>query len=278
VTRRLPAGAIALLLLATFAVAGPLLYPVSPTELDLANPTAGPSLAHPLGTDETGRDVLARLMDGGRVSLAVGTLAGLVALAVGLAVGGLASARSVWIGTMSSRVIDAAMAIPAFFVLLVILTLFGSGATTLIVAVGATAWMGIARLVRAEALSLREREFVAAARALGAGTLRRFGRHLVPNLAPTLTVAATLGVAQAVLTESALSFLGLGVQPPQASWGNMLTGAQVTLTQAPWLAIYPGVAIVATVLACNSIGESVRRRGHSGHQGGGESAEDPTLR
>jgi len=254
------AGLIGLALLAAFAFLGPLLYRVSPTTLDLANSTAALSAAHPLGTDEAGRDVLARLMHGGRVSLVVGVLAGLVALLVGLAVGGLASARVAWIRTLSSRLLDAAMAVPAFFVLLVILTLFGTGIGTLVAAVGATAWMGIARLVRAEALSLREREFVSAARALGAGPIHRFAHHVVPNLLPTLTVAATLGVAQAVLTESALSFLGLGIQPPSASWGNMLTGAQVSLVQAPWLAVFPGVCIVATVLACNAVGESVRQR------------------
>ncbi|MEZ4587035.1 MAG: ABC transporter permease [Gemmatimonadales bacterium] len=253
-------GLVGLALLLAFAFLGPLMHRTSPTTLDLANPTAAPSTEHPLGTDEAGRDVLARLMHGGRVSLVVGVLAGLVALVVGLAVGGLASARAAWVRTVSSRLLDAAMAVPAFFVLLVILTLFGTGPVTLIAAVGATAWMGIARLVRVEALSLREREFVSAASALGAGPLRRFVRHLVPNLLPTLTVAATLGVAQAVLTESALSFLGLGIQPPRASWGNMLTGAQVSLARAPWLAVLPGICIVATVLACNAVGESVRRR------------------
>lgn len=246
--------------LAGFALLGPLVHPADPTAIDLANTTAAPSAAHPLGTDETGRDVLARLMHGGRVSLAIGVLAGLVALGVGVVVGGLATAGRPVVEASLSRVVDVAMAVPAFFVLLVILTLFGSGTGTLVVAIGGTAWMGIARLVRAEALSLRRRDYVEAARALGAGPLRAFLGHVLPQLVPTLAVAATLGVAHAVLTESALSFLGLGVQPPQASWGNMLTGAQVSLVAAPLLAVYPGLGIVLTVLACNGIGEAVARR------------------
>jgi peptide/nickel transport system permease protein len=254
------AAATALLgLLAAFAFVGPLIRPIDPTAIDLANPTAPASALHPLGTDETGRDVLARLMHGGRVSLVVGVLAGMVALGVGVIVGGLASARRRLIEATVSRLVDASMAVPAFFVLLVILTLFGSGTATLVVAIGATAWMGIARLVRAEASSLRHRDFVEAGRALGAGPVRTFIRHVLPHLVPTLAVAASLGVAQAVLTESALSFLGLGVQPPGASWGNMLTGAQVTMVGAPMLAVYPGLCIVLTVLACNAIGEALTR-------------------
>ena len=148
----------------------------------------------------------------------------------------------------------------AFFVLLVIVTLFGAGTGTLIVAIGATAWMGIGRLIRAETLTLREREYVTMAVALGESRPRLFVRHVLPHLVPTLTAAASVGIAQAVLTESALSFLGLGVEPPQASWGNMLTGAQQNLGAAPWLALYPGALIVATVLACNSLSEAFRRR------------------
>ena len=246
--------------LAFFAFLGPLLYRADPTLVDLAHTTAAISRAHPLGTDESGRDVLARLMSGGRVSLIVGLSAGLVALVVGTLAGALAASRPRWLAATASRLLDAALAVPAFFVLLVIVTLFGAGTGTLIVAIGATAWMGIGRLIRAETLTLREREYVTVAVALGESRPRVFLRHVLPHLVPTLTAAASVGIAQAVLTESALSFLGLGVEPPQASWGNMLTGAQQNLGAAPWLALYPGALIVATVLACNSLSEAFRRR------------------
>ncbi len=250
-----------LVLLALFAFGGPLAYRIDPTAIDLSQTVAGMSAAHPLGTDESGRDVLARLMSGGRVSLIVGLLAGVVALVVGTVVGGLATARNRWLSTATSRLVDAAMAVPSFFVLLVVVTLFGGSTTTLIAAIGLTAWMGIARLVRAESLSLRERDFVLAARALGQAPAARFARHVFPHLVPTLIAAASVGVAQAVLTESALSFLGLGIEPPMASWGNMLTGAQQNLAQAPWLAFYPGLLIVLTVLAANSLGEAILKPG-----------------
>ncbi len=250
-----------LALLALFAFGGPLVYRIDPTAIDLSQTVAAMSRAHPLGTDESGRDVLARLMTGGQVSLVVGLLAGLVALLVGTAVGALATARSRWLSTVTNRLLDAAMAVPAFFILLVTVTLFGGSTTTLVAAIGLTAWMSIARLVRAESLSLRERDYVLVARALGQPPAALFARHLLPHLVPTLMAAASVGVAQAVLTESALSFLGLGIEPPMASWGNMLTGAQQNLSEAPWLAIYPGVLIVLTVLAANAIGERIQRRG-----------------
>lgn len=249
-----------LLVLALFAFAGPIWYRVDPASVDLAQTTAARSPAHPLGTDESGRDVLARLMNGGRVSLVVGVLAGVVALVVGTIVGALATTRHRWLSAATSRLLDAAMAVPSFFILLVTVTLFGGSATTLVLAIGSTAWMGIARLVRAESLSLRERDYVTVARALGQSPGPLFARHLLPHLVPTLVAAASVGVAQAVLTESALSFLGLGIEPPMASWGNMLTGAQQNLSEAPWLAIYPGILIVLTVLAANAIGEGVHRR------------------
>ncbi len=250
-----------LALLVLFAFAGPLVYRTDPTAIDLGLTVSGISGAHPLGTDESGRDVLARLMSGGRVSLVVGLLAGVVALVVGTAVGALATARNPWVGAATSRLLDAAMAVPSFFILLVIVTLFGGSTTTLVAAIGLTAWMGIARLVRAESLSLRERDFVLAARALGQPPPARFARHVLPHLVPTLIAAASVGIAQAVLTESALSFLGLGIEPPMASWGNMLTGAQQNLAQAPWLALYPGLLIVLTVLAANTVGEQILRPG-----------------
>ncbi len=259
--RTFPFAALALGLIAGFAILGPVGYRVDPDALDLARIAAPASPGHPLGTDESGRDVLARLMYGGRVSLGVGLAAGVMALVVGVAIGALAAARSRWIEPLASRLIDAALAIPVFFLLLAIVALFGSRPATLVLAIGATAWMGIARLVRAEAASLASRDWVVAARALGAGRRATFRRHLLPHLAPTLSVGAAIGVAQALLTESALSFLGLGIQPPRASWGTMLAAAQLNLATAPRLAIYPGLLIVATALACNRIAERWRTPG-----------------
>lgn len=260
-SRRVRPASIGLGALALFAFVGPLLYRVDPAAIDLARTAAPLSAAHPLGTDESGRDVLARLMAGSRISLVVALAAGLVALSVGTVVGALATSRRPWVASVTGRLLDAALAIPAFFLLLVVMTLFGGSTGTLVLAVGLTAWAGIARLVRAEALSLREREYVTVAESLGLSRLGQFRRHVLPHLTPTLTAAATIAIAQAVLTESALSFLGLGVEPPQASWGTMLTGAQQNLAAAPWLAFYPGLLIVATVLACNAIAEAVRDPG-----------------
>lgn len=259
----LPGGAV-LAALAVFAFAGPLLYRVDPAAIDLSLVAAPSGPGHPLGTDETGRDLLARLMAGGQVSLLVGLAAGLVALTLGTAFGALTTSRRRWLAAVTDRLLDAALAVPAFFVLLVIVTLFGGSPATLVVAIGATAWMGIARLVRAETGSLRERDYVTAGRALGASPVRLFLRHILPHLVPTLSAAAGIGVAQAVLTESALSFLGLGVAPPRASWGNMLSGAQLTLSARPALAVFPGLLIVATALASNAIAEAGRRRSETG--------------
>jgi peptide/nickel transport system permease protein len=257
---RLPLPAVLLLLLLLFAWAGPLLRPVDPDALDLDHTLARSSPAHPLGTDESGRDLLARLMSGGRVSLAVGAVAAGIALGLGTLVGGLAGWRGGWLDGVLMRLTDAAMAVPVLFVALAVLSLLGTRLPLLLAVIGATSWMGIARLVRAQVAALREREFVIAARGLGEPSGRVFFRHLLPQLVPTLSVAASLGVAYAILTESALSFLGLGVQPPRASWGNMLTGAQHSLYAAPRLAIWPGVMILLTTLGCNGLGERLRRR------------------
>jgi peptide/nickel transport system permease protein len=254
----LPAALLALLLL--FAWLGPLLRTANPDALDLAHTAASGSSAHPLGTDESGRDLLARLMAGGRVSLTVGAVATAAALVLGTLIGGLAGWRGARLDDLLMRLTDAAMAVPVLFVALAVLALFGSALPLLVAVIGATSWMGIARLVRAQVAALREREFVQAARGLGLHGGRLFLRHLLPQLVPSLAVAASLGVAYAILTESALSFLGLGVQPPRASWGNMLTGAQHSLYAAPRLALWPGLLILLTTLACNGIGERLRRR------------------
>ncbi|MGH7560363.1 MAG: ABC transporter permease [Gemmatimonadales bacterium] len=242
---------IVLAVLVAFAWIGPLVWGVDPDTLDLGNTVGPPSAAHPLGTDESGRDVLARLMAGGRVTLLLAGLAALLAVVFGTTVGGLAGVRSGWVDAVLMRLTDAAMAVPVLFVCLAVLTFLGTSVPLLVLVIGGTSWMGIARLVRAEVATLRRADYVLAARALGRPGLGVFLRHLLPQLQPTLAVAAGVGVALAILTESALSFLGLGVQPPAASWGNMLTGAQASLYTAPGLALWPGICIAITVLCCN---------------------------
>lgn len=252
--------ALLLLLLVAFAWLGPVLRPVDPDALDLGHTLSASSAAHPLGTDESGRDLLARLMAGGRVSLTVGLVAAAIALVVGTLVGALAGWRGRWVDRVLMRLTDAAMAVPVLFVALAVLSLFNTELPLLVGVIGATSWMGVARLVRAEVAALKDREFVHAARGLGRPGPGVFFGHLLPQLLPTLAVAASLGVAYAILTESALSYLGLGVQPPVASWGNMLTGAQHVLYATPRLAVWPGVMILLTTLACNGLGERLRRR------------------
>jgi peptide/nickel transport system permease protein len=255
-----PLPVILLACLLAFSWVGPLLHHVDPDTLDLARIASPSSAGHLLGTDESGRDVLARLMAGGRVSLAVGTVATAVALLLGTLVGGLAGWRGGWVDGLLMRLTDAAMAVPVLFAALAVLSIFGSKPPLLIGIIGATSWMGIARLVRAEVAVLRHSDFVMAAQALGRRDTAIFLRHLLPQLTPVLTVAASVGVAYAILTESALSYLGLGVQPPRASWGNMLTGAQASLYTAPRLAIWPGVMILLTTLSCNGLGKWLRRK------------------
>jgi peptide/nickel transport system permease protein len=256
---------VVLVVLYAFAVLGPFFSGSDSEAVDLGNQLAGISWAHPLGTDESGRDVMIRLMLGGRVSLAVGTFAVLFSLVVGVSVGGLAGFFLGWVDTLLMRFTDGVLAIPAFFVVLCALTFFGSSLPNIILVIGLTSWMGLARLVRGEILSVRQEVYVEAVRALGAQNRVILLRHVLPQVIPTMIVNGTLGVANAILAESALSFLGVGVQPPAASWGNMLSGAQNYLYNAPWLAIYPGMLILLTVLAFNLIGDGLR------------DATDPTL-
>ncbi len=251
----------ALLLLAVLLAAiviGPAIRRVDPNALDLGNAAATLSSAHPLGTDESGRDVLARLLSGGRISLSVGLASVVCSLFVGISLGALAGHRRGPVDTVVMRFTDAMLSIPTIFMVIAALTFVGATTSGLIVAIGATSWMGIARLVRGEMLTLREQLFVEASRALGAPGGRIVWRHVFPHVVPSIIINATLGIGTAILTESALSFLGLGVQPPAASWGNMLSGAQNYLTSAPRLALYPGACIVATVVAINVLGDVLR--------------------
>lgn len=259
--RSSPGAHLALLVVALLVVAvltGHWWWPVDPARMDLAAAATGASVDHPLGTDASGRDVLARLLAGGRVSLAVGAMAMVIAVSLGTLVGLVAGWRGGWVDTLLMRLVDTALAIPAFFVVLLALSLLGARLPVLVAIIGLTTWMGVARVVRAETRVQRGQGFVEASRALGCGSFSLVWTHVVPHLAPSLRVAATLGVGTAILTESALSYLGLGIQPPAASWGNMLSDAQGMLYTRPALAIFPGALIVVTVACVNALGHALR--------------------
>jgi len=240
------------------ALAAPVaaLYP--PEKIDLARSMEVFSSEHWLGTDENGRDVLSRLLYGARISLVVGLVAVAIAAMVGMLVGGVSGYFGGLTDTFTMRATDAFLAIPTFFLLLTVLTLFGSSLLNIVLVIGLTSWMSVARIVRGEVLRQREMEFVTAARVLGATDLRIMLWHILPQTVPSLIVSSTLGVAFAILTESSLSYLGLGVQPPLPSWGNMLTASQSYVWSAPRLVFYPGVLILLTVLAYNSVGNALR--------------------
>jgi len=256
--RRAQWAAAFVVLMAITAVVGPLLYDADPNALNLTNAAQPPGAGHPLGTDESGRDVLGRLLAGGRVSLAVGFAAVACSGLLGLSLGALAGLGGRRVDSLVMRLTDAMMAIPALFLIITTLALFGTTVTGLVVAIGATSWMGLARLVRAELLSIREQNYVEAARALGARPMRVLTRHALPHLLPSVLVSITFGVGTAILMESALSFIGLGIQPPSASWGNMLSNALTYLHASPALAIYPGLMILVTVVSVNVLGDALR--------------------
>jgi peptide/nickel transport system permease protein len=252
----LAAGFVALL--AAIAIAGPLMYDADPNALDLARAAQPPGPGHPLGTDESGRDVLGRLLAGGRVSLAVGFAAVMCSGLFGLSLGALAGLGGRRLDSFVMRLTDAMMSVPALFLIITTLALFGTTVMGLVIAIGATSWMGLARLVRAELLAIREQDYVEAARALGTRPVRVLTRHAFPHLLPSVLVNITFGVGTAILMESALSFIGLGIQPPSASWGNMLSNALTYLHASPALAIYPGVMILMTVISVNVLGDALR--------------------
>jgi peptide/nickel transport system permease protein len=247
-----------LVVTALLATAGPLLWTIAPEATNPALSLAPSSGAHPLGTDELGRDVLSRLLHGSRVTLLVGVAAMLASLLIGVIVGAIAGFNGGWVDALLMRFTDGMLAVPAFFFILVVLTVMGTGVATLVLVIGALSWMPVARVVYGETLRWKGAEFVVAALSLGVSAPRLLLRHILPQAIPSLVVAATLGVAFAILTESALSYLGLGVQPPLPSWGNMLRRAQQYVFTAPELALYPGLAITVVVLAFNFLGDGLR--------------------
>jgi peptide/nickel transport system permease protein len=247
-------------LIAVIALAASWLAPYDPAafNLDPKAILAPPSAAHPLGTDALGRDVLSRLLYGARVSLWVGFVSVGIAVAIGLTLGLTAGYFRGLVDEIIMRGVDVMLCFPSFFLILAVVGFLEPSLVLIMVTIGLTSWMGVARLVRAETLSLRERDFVAAAKLTGVRPIVIILLHILPNALAPVLVSATLGVAGAILVESSLSFLGLGVQPPDASWGNMLMDGKDVLEIAPWLSLYPGLAILITVLGYNLLGESLR--------------------
>ncbi len=229
-----------------------------PGAIDIVNRLQPPGFEFPLGTDDLGRDVLVRILYGARISLLVGFVAVGIATFIGILLGALAGYYGRWIDSLIMRFVDIMLCFPAFFLILAVIAFLKPSIWNIMIIIGLTSWMGVARLVRAEFLSLRERDFVLAAQAIGAKDARIIFRHILPNAISPILVSATLGVAGAILTESALSFLGIGVQPPTPSWGNMLIAGKQTLGTAWWLSVFPGLAILITVLGYNLLGEGIR--------------------
>jgi peptide/nickel transport system permease protein len=252
------AGLITVLIIVLAAITAPLLAPYDPAAIDIAHILNPPSVNHLMGTDELGRDVLSRMMYGGQISLSVGFVAEGISLAIGILLGSLAGYYGGKLDAVLMRFVDVMLTFPVFFLILAVIAIVEGGVFTIMAVIGATGWMGVARLVRAEFLTLKERDFVVAARASGAGHLRIIFRHILPNALSPVFVTATFGVAGAILIESGLSFLGLGVQPPHASWGSILTSGKDNIQVAWWLSVYPGLAILLTVLSYNLVGEGLR--------------------
>ncbi len=250
----------ALWLIALYAIAllAPLITPYDPNAVDILATHARPSREHLLGTDESGRDVLSRLIVGSRASMTVGLIAMIISITIGSIIGGASGYVGRAVDSVLMRFTDGMMAIPYFFLVLIVVAVFGSSFRNIVIVIGVTSWMVVARIVRGEVLRLRGLDFVLAARTLGASNARILARHIAPHTVPSIIVAATLGVANAILLESALSYLGLGIQPPQASWGNMLSNSQAYLWENPVLPIYPGVLILLAVLSYNFLGDALR--------------------
>jgi peptide/nickel transport system permease protein len=247
------------LFMTLFSFLGPLLIPFNDTDTDirarLTGPFAGP---HLFGTDPLGRDILARLMYAGRISLSIGFAATALSVVVGVLVGLVAGFYRGAIGAALMRFVDAMLCFPTIFLLLAIAALIEPSVTSIVVLIAVASWMEVARVVEGQIRSLRERDFALAAESLGASDSRIMFRELLPNAVAPIVVAATLNIAHAILAESYISFLGFGIQPPTPSWGNMLENAQSYLTNAPWLAIVPGLAITLTVTSFNFIGDGLR--------------------
>lgn len=246
---------ITILLLAIFA---PIIAPYDPDAIHVKTILLPPSADHLMGTDGLGRDVWSRMLFGARISLLVGIVAVGIATLIGILLGAIAGFYRGWVDTIIMRLVDVMLSIPTFFLILAVIAFLTPSIWNIMIIIGLTSWMGVTRLVRAEFLSLRNREFVLASQTLGAKDHKLIIKHLLPNSLTPIIVSSVLGVASAVLVESGLSFLGLGVQAPQASWGNILTDGKEYIEFAWWLSLFPGIAILITVLGYNLLGEGLR--------------------
>jgi peptide/nickel transport system permease protein len=252
------AGGVVVAILFAVSLLAPFITPWDPAAINAYQVLLPPSASHWMGTDELGRDVFSRVIFGTRISLYVGFVAVGIAVTIGTVAGLVAGFYGGWIDGILMRLVDIMLCFPTFFLILAVIALLEPSIWNIMLIIGITGWMGVARLVRAEVLSIKERDFILAARSIGASDARIIFRHILPNAAAPVLVAATLGVGGAILTESALSFLGIGVQPPIPSWGNILTSGKDYLEFAWWLSLFPGLAILVTVLAYNLLGEGIR--------------------
>jgi peptide/nickel transport system permease protein len=240
------------------ALAAPWAAPFDPEAINVDAILQPPSAEHPLGTDALGRDVFSRMLYGARISLWVGFVAVGLSVSIGLSLGLVAGYAGGLVDEVVMRLVDVMLCFPSFFLILAVIAFLEPSLVNIMGVIGLTSWMGVARLVRAETLTLKSRDFVLSARVAGASPLRILAVHILPNALAPVLVSATLGVAGAILVESSLSFLGLGVQPPTPSWGNMLMEGREVMEIAPWLSVFPGLAILFTVLGYNLLGESLR--------------------
>jgi peptide/nickel transport system permease protein len=254
------AGLVIVLVAIGAALVGPRLSPYDPAAQELAHRLEGPSLAHPFGLDELGRDILARILSGARISLLVGMAVVSVSSVIGMLLGSIAGYFGGRVDDVISRVIDVLMAFPGILLAIALVAVLGPSLANVVLALSIIGWVGYARLVRGQALRAREFDFVQAARALGASPARIILRHVLPTAMPAVVVQATLGMAGAIIAEAALSFLGLGVQPPTPSWGTMLDAGRLHLFDAPHLTVFPGLSIAILVLGFNFLGDGLRDR------------------
>lgn len=250
--------AIIILLLVIIAVFAPVLAPYDPDVQDYANILKAPSKAHLLGTDEYGRDILSRIIYGTRVSLSVGLLAQALATLIGVTLGALAAYYGGWVDTVISRITEIFAAFPDLIFAMGIMFVIGPGIKNIFIALGLLTWVRTARMIRGQILQLKEKEYVEAAKASGATAFHTITKHLIPNCISTVIVLVTLGIPNAILYEASLSFLGLGIQPPTASWGSMISSAQPFISYLPTYSIFPGIAIMITVIAFNIFGDGLR--------------------
>jgi len=251
-------GLIIVMTLFAIAVFAPLISPYNYKNIDVQNILMPPSSTHFFGTDDLGRDVCSRMIWGARISLAVGFVSVGISTLIGITLGALAGYYGKFVDIIIMRFVDIMLCIPGFFLILAVIAFLGPNIFNIMIIIGLTSWMGVARLVRAEFLSLKEREFVLGAKASGASDFRIIFIHILPNALSPVFISAVLGVAAAVLLESSLSFLGLGIQPPTPSWGNILTEGKSNIEIAWWLSVFPGLAILITVLGYNLLGEGLR--------------------